>query len=114
MSTEPTPALLAQVAGHQRRIASTFAEAADLLARMASSSDMLERILTASRGDEPTPLEAAMHSVWLHGNWRWLTRNMTTEQREAAADAVQRYSDWMDRDDGELGSNVLDLRWWRS
>lgn len=37
-------------------------------------------------------LDGAMHSVWLHGNWRWLTQNMTTPQREAAADAVDRYS----------------------
>lgn len=111
--TEPTPALLAQVAGQQRDIASTMAGVADLMAHLASSNDMLERVLTGFRGDEPTPLEAAMHSVWLHGNWRWLTRNMTTEQREAAADAVQRYSDWLTRDEDEQGSNVLDLRWWR-
>lgn len=109
----PTPTLLAQVAGQQRDLASTMAGVADLMAQLASSNDMLERVLTGFRGDEPTPLEAAMHSVWLHGNWRWLTQKMTTEQREAAADAVQRYSDWLSRDEVEQGSNVLDLRWWR-
>jgi hypothetical protein len=33
-----------------------------------------------------------MHSVWLHGNWRFLTMKMTTEEREAAAAAVQRHT----------------------
>jgi len=111
--TEPTPALLAQVAGQQRRMASTFAEAADLLAQIASSADMLERLMTGFRGDEPTPLEAAMHSVWLHGDWRWLTRKMTTEEREAAADAVQRYSNKLRADDGEDPAPLEGLRWWR-
>lgn len=112
--TEPTPRLLAQVAGQQRDLASTMAGVADMMAQLANSNDTLERVLTGFRGDEPTPLEAAMHSVWLHGNWHWLTQKMTTEQREAAADAVQRYSDWLIRDEDEQGSNVLDLRWWRS
>ena len=46
--------------------------------------------MTAGGGD--LELDGAMHSVWLHGHWRWLTQNMTTEQREAAADAVDRHS----------------------
>lgn len=62
---------------------------------------------------EPAPMDGAMHSVWLHGKWRWLTSKMTTEQREAAADAVQRYSTWLNRQDDELSGEVLDLRWWR-
>jgi hypothetical protein len=112
--TEPTPALLARVAGQQRDLASTMSGMADLMAQLASSNDMLVRILTGLRGDELTPLEAAMHSVWLHGNWRWLTSNMTTEQREAAADAVQRYSNKLSADDGERPDPIADLRWWRS
>ncbi|HWB37974.1 MAG TPA: hypothetical protein VHA75_18310 [Rugosimonospora sp.] len=49
--------------------------------------DQLDRLI--ARTDL---LDAAMHSVWLHGKWRWLTSNMTTEQREAAWAAVQRYN----------------------
>jgi hypothetical protein len=37
-------------------------------------------------------LDAALHSVWLHGDWHWLTRNMTTPEREAAWAAVKRHS----------------------
>lgn len=64
--------------------------------------------------DEPTPVEGAMHSVWLHGNWRWLTSKMTTPEREAAADAVQRYNDWLKRDIDEPNDDLgKGLRWWR-
>ncbi len=66
-----------------------------------------------ARMADPSDLDSAMHSVWLHGSWRFLTRKMTTEQREAAADAVQRYSAWLERQDPELSGKELDLRWWR-
>lgn len=58
------------------------------------------------------PLSAAMHSVWLHGDWRWLTKNMTTEEREASADAVQAYSDHLNRQDDEAPTGLSGLRWW--
>lgn len=57
---------------------------------------------------ETDPLASAMHSVWLHGDWRWLTKNMTAEEREASAAAVQAYSDRL-HDDNEP---LTDLRWW--
>lgn len=61
----------------------------------------------------PAPIDGAMHSVWLHANWRFLTMKMTTEEREAAADAVQRYNDWLNRHDDDLATQPLNLRWWR-
>lgn len=54
-------------------------------------------------------LDGACHSVWLHGDWRWLTRQMTTEEKEAFADAVERFSAALEP--GEPGA-VMD-RWWR-
>lgn len=54
-------------------------------------------------------LDAAMQSVWLHGNWRYLTEQMTTDEREAAALAVERA--WAATDDGEDLPSV-NLRWW--
>jgi hypothetical protein len=54
-------------------------------------------------------LDSAMHSVWLHGNWWWLTRNMTTPEKEAAADAVDRYT--ATRPPWDRGLPVD--RWWR-
>lgn len=55
-------------------------------------------------------LDAAMHTVWLHGDWFWLTRSMTTEEKEAAAAAVRRH----DVGTGEPGGPIDDreLRWW--
>lgn len=57
------------------------------------------------------PMDGAMHSVWLHGNWRFLTSKMTAGQREAAADAVQRYNAVLEPDE-PLPPHQL--RWWRS
>ncbi|WP_431977591.1 hypothetical protein [Micromonospora haikouensis] len=53
-------------------------------------------------------LDGAAHSVWLHGKWRWLTRKMTTEEREAFADAIERYSAYLAPDDPARVD-----RWWR-
>lgn len=64
--------------------------------------------------NKPTPGDAAWHSVWLHGNWRWLTKNMTTGEREHAADAVARYGQHLNSIDGADHSEEPDgLRWWR-
>ncbi|MEU1761335.1 hypothetical protein [Micromonospora sp. NPDC005652] len=56
-------------------------------------------------------LDSAWHSVWLHGDWFWLTRSMTTEEREAAAAAVRRHSD-MHAEPGESPLDDRALRWW--
>lgn len=73
--------------------------------------------IAATAGGAPagtTDLDGAMHSVYLHGKWRWLTQNMTTEEREAAADAVQRYSRVLNAIDDEEPISDEHLRWWRS
>lgn len=59
-------------------------------------------------------MDGAMHSVWLHSDWRELIRHMTTPQREYAADAVQRYSFHLHEEDPHLEPlDASDLRWWR-
>ncbi|BAL87332.1 hypothetical protein AMIS_21120 [Actinoplanes missouriensis 431] len=70
------------------------------------------QVVAQARAGElgPDPYDGAMHSVWLHGDWRWLTRNMTTEEREAAADAVQRHSNLLN--DGDGAGELTSLRWW--
>ena len=69
----------------------------------------LQNIAPAPLSNGVDGLDTAMHSVWLHGDWRRLTQAMTTEEREAAADAVQRYSDHT----GALDGPIAGLRWWR-
>lgn len=62
---------------------------------------------------EPSTSDSAWHSVWLHGKWDWLTKNMTTKERETAADAVQRYSNHLAAIDGRTPEELDGLRWWR-
>lgn len=60
--------------------------------------------------------DAAWASAWLHGGWRWLTRCMSTDQRETAADAVERHWARVEADDPACthdASTRMALRWWR-
>lgn len=71
-------------------------------------------VIDAITGTDPLPGDAAWGSVWLHGNWKWLTKNMTTPDREHAADAVARWSAALAKNDGDLERAEPDgLRWWR-
>ncbi|GAA0719322.1 hypothetical protein Drose_05645 [Dactylosporangium roseum] len=82
----------------------------------------LDRIARAMAAMDVDPDEVrrvedgAWASVWLHGDWRWLTKKMTTEERTAAADAVER--DWArtEADDPGLTHEASreDLRWWEA
>lgn len=68
-----------------------------------------EPALGPSMRDRLATLDSAMHSVYLHVKWRWLTTQMTTAEKEAAADAVDRHNATYPPDD--RGSPVE--RWWR-
>ncbi len=57
--------------------------------------------------------DAAWHSVWLHGDWRTLTRHMSVAERNHAADAVARHSRQLALQDGNLThTEPQNLRWW--
>lgn len=61
-----------------------------------------------------TPENGAWHTVWLEGNWSWVTKKMTTPQREYAADRVAAYSRYLTACDGDLEREEPEgLRWWR-
>lgn len=65
-------------------------------------------------GTDPLPGDGAWGSVWLHGNWKRLTTNMTTPERELAADAVARWSAALNAEDSDLEAGEPEgLRWWR-
>lgn len=116
------------------RAARTHAEAVTTNAALAEVRRLCELTITASMRtqaidqahdtlavidavmDRPVfPGDEAWHSVWLHGNWRYLTKQMTTPEREHAADAVARYSAVLTNEDPDLGpaGEPEDLRWWR-
>lgn len=68
---------------------------------------------TAEAAQPGRDLDSAMHSVWLLGDWRFLTSKMTSEEREAAAAAVERHGAVMDADDPEVGPvERTSIRWW--
>jgi hypothetical protein len=99
-----TQAALAAV----RRLCETTVANSSRVQAVEQARDTLAVIDSVTDG-QPLPGDAAWHSVWLHGDWRWLTKNMTTPEREHAADAVQRYSTHLEPDEPEID----DLRWWR-
>lgn len=56
----------------------------------------------------------AWGSVWLYGNWKNITRQMTNIERELAADCVMRWDERINREDGDTGKITREhLRWWR-
>jgi hypothetical protein len=79
----------------------------DLRAEVARANARAARAHAEAHEDSGTS-DAAWHSVWLHGNWRYLTSQMTTPERERAADAVHRHDRKENPDEPELS----DLRWW--
>lgn len=54
-------------------------------------------------------LEDILGNVWLYIDWRYVTKQLTTEQKERFADAVDAWSQRLNDDDGR---SVTD-RWWR-
>ncbi|MFD1278045.1 hypothetical protein [Streptomyces kaempferi] len=99
-----TQAALAQV----RRLCDLTIAASHRVQAIEQAQDTLAVIDDVTEG-QPLPGDAAWHSVWLHGNWRYLTKQMSTPEREHAADAVQRYSSHLEPDEPEIDG----LRWWR-
>lgn len=67
--------------------AETGATAAEALSMLAGA-----RPIEHPSGD---PLDAAMYTAFQDGNWRWITRRMTREAREAAVEAVLRYDRYL-------------------
>lgn len=56
----------------------------------------------------------AWHTVWLEGNWSWVTKKMTAARREYAADCVAAYFRYLAAVDGDLERGEPEgLRWWR-
>jgi len=54
-------------------------------------------------------LESILGNTWLYINWHFITKHLTTEQREAFADAVDAWSEAMNPEE----PNPVADRWWR-
>jgi hypothetical protein len=84
------------------------------------SRDFWRRVLVVLAHDGPVykvpdlVADGAWGTVWLHGKWRYLTSQMTTAEREHAADAVARWSAMLAAEDNDPDrSEPEGLRWWR-
>jgi hypothetical protein len=63
---------------------------------------------------DDTVENGAWFTVWLEGKWSWVTKKMTPEQREYAADRVAAYSRYLESVDGAgREGEPKGLRWWR-
>jgi hypothetical protein len=75
---------------------------------------MSDRTADQVAADSPVLRAGAWHSIWLHGNWRYLTQKMTTLEREYAANCVAEHAVLLASLDGRPGRDEpTDLRWWR-
>lgn len=96
-----------------RRLCRLTIDASARVQAREQAQDTLSAIETVTAG-QATPGDDAWGTVWLEGNWQWLTSRMTTPAREHAADAVARWSARLAADDGDLDRGEPDgLRWWR-
>jgi hypothetical protein len=107
------------IAGLCRRSADMNHELSKALVALARDQERVaQRLAVIDHPDEVQKVgDAAWHSIWLHGNWRFLTKQMTTEEKEYAADAVEREWRRMEAEDPKgmavSEESLAHLRWWR-
>lgn len=72
----------------------------------------LGRSVALVNGSQVTKaLDHAALAIWLHGDWKWLTGKMSSDEREALADAVDRARAEFNCDD--VRKPLTHHRWWR-
>lgn len=99
-------ALMGSILGDLQDVAQRGEDAAAVLALLAGQQPVVL--------DEPDPLDYAMWTVYMQGDWRWVTQCMTSEAREAAVSAVMRYDRWLLSTDGEPPSPRDRFVWWEN
>ena len=105
-----TQAALAQV----RKLCDMTIHGSVRVQAVEQAQDTLTLIDQCMDGQKALPGDEAWGSVWLHGNWRYLTSKMSTPEREHAADAVARWSLALEAVDGAGREGEPEgLRWWR-
>lgn len=85
---------------------------------------MMTSAFMASTPPEPEPgamndvkaLHDLLTAIFLYCNWAWITKNLTTEQRELWADVLDDHRRAQDLADGYVGTTMEYepmRRWWR-
>jgi hypothetical protein len=104
--TEPYNDLRLNAARASAKVVNALFEAGLLVSEEDIRAD--ERRKTA---ETITAYEDLLGSIWLYIGWRYVTKQLTTEQKEMFADAVESSSRQLNDDDP---SEPLDVdRWWR-
>lgn len=93
----------AETAGTQQR-------GDDVAAELRRRITGLERSLERAR--DVKPYQDLLGDIWLYIDWRFVTRQLTTPQKELFADAVDRDVMRSQAEDGEEPHPVAE-RWWR-
>lgn len=83
-------------------------------------------VFTVQRAGKLTPHEARVQaeaklvemqdllgSIYLYVKWRWLTKQLTTEQKEMWADAVDAWNERLRQAEGDEDPGLRAERWWR-
>lgn len=76
----------------------------------AATADEYTAICTEAMIEAVGPYEDLLASVWLYIGWRYVTRQITTEQKELFADSVDRSHE---RSHDGIGEPSMAERWWR-
>jgi len=71
-----------------------------------------ERREAQIRADERRQYEDLLGSIWLYIPWRFITRQLTTEQKELFADVVEAWSARLNENDPDEEPTSPE-RWWR-
>lgn len=66
----------------------------------------------ARRGDALRPYEDLLASIWLYIPWQYVTKQLTTPQKEMFADAIDAAHARRDAEESEPDGYLVE-RWWR-
>jgi hypothetical protein len=62
---------------------------------------------------EERQYEDLLGSIWLYIPWQYVTKQLTTEQKDLFADAVDAWSMRLNAEDPDLHAESVTRRWWR-
>lgn len=77
-----------------------------------SDRQLVRNMLEAAAPAMAERYDDLLGSIWLYIGWRYVTKQLTTPQKELLADAVDRDVMRSQREDGEEPRPVAE-RWWR-
>lgn len=78
----------------------------------AATADEYTAICAEAIIEATVPYEDLLASIWLYVKWHYVTRQLTTPQKELFADAIDAHHARANAEDPDLNAPPVD-RWWR-